>query len=165
MPNIRVDSEVYSYLKGLAEPFTDTPNSVLRRVLQLDPSMSSHSEKPRFRDGARTSSTSKRPKKKATRRKHPRLPGGVLLPLDEYFEPIIAVLADRGGKALARDVIREVGHQIEPRLTPADLEILDSGLVRWQSRVQFARHRLVESGRLAGDSPRGLWVLAERAES
>lgn len=34
---IRVDDEVYERLKGMAEPFSDTPNRVLRRVLELDP--------------------------------------------------------------------------------------------------------------------------------
>lgn len=33
---IRVDSEVYRVLQDLAEPFVDTPNSVLRRLLALD---------------------------------------------------------------------------------------------------------------------------------
>lgn len=33
---IRVDDEVYAALQALAEPFTDTPNKVLRRLLKLD---------------------------------------------------------------------------------------------------------------------------------
>src|SRR5665213_1728816 len=33
MPNIEVDDEVFAYLKANAEPFQDTPNSVLRRQL------------------------------------------------------------------------------------------------------------------------------------
>lgn len=34
-PTIRVDDEVYAMLQAEAEPFTDTPNSVLRRKLGL----------------------------------------------------------------------------------------------------------------------------------
>jgi hypothetical protein len=36
MPTIRIDGEVYSWLKSLAIPFQDTPNSVLRRLARLD---------------------------------------------------------------------------------------------------------------------------------
>ena len=32
MPTIRIDREVFEWLQSLAEPFEDTPNSVLRRV-------------------------------------------------------------------------------------------------------------------------------------
>jgi len=35
MHQIEVDSEVYAFLKNNAEPFEDTPNSVLRRFLLL----------------------------------------------------------------------------------------------------------------------------------
>ncbi|MFA5316960.1 MAG: hypothetical protein WC369_06035 [Dehalococcoidales bacterium] len=36
MPTIRIDEEVYSWLKSKAVPFDDTPNSVLRRLAGLD---------------------------------------------------------------------------------------------------------------------------------
>ncbi len=36
MPAIRIDGEVYSWLKSQAVPFDDTPNSVLRRLAGLD---------------------------------------------------------------------------------------------------------------------------------
>jgi len=35
-PTIRIDDEVWSWLKSLAVPFEDTPNSVLRRVAGMD---------------------------------------------------------------------------------------------------------------------------------
>ena len=34
-PTIRIDNEVLDKLKEHAEPFVDTPNSVLRRILEL----------------------------------------------------------------------------------------------------------------------------------
>lgn len=36
MPTIRIDEEVYAWLKSQAEPFEDNPNTVLRRVAGLD---------------------------------------------------------------------------------------------------------------------------------
>lgn len=38
MTSIQIDDEVMARLKGMAEPFVDTPNDVLRRVLGLDSS-------------------------------------------------------------------------------------------------------------------------------
>jgi 5-methylcytosine-specific restriction protein A len=35
-PTIRIDDEVYKWLQNKAKPFEDTPNSVLRRIAELD---------------------------------------------------------------------------------------------------------------------------------
>lgn len=35
-PTIRIDDEVYAWLKDHAQPFEDTPNSVLRRLFRMD---------------------------------------------------------------------------------------------------------------------------------
>ncbi len=35
-PTVRIDEEVWAWLQGMARPFEDTPNSVLRRVAGLD---------------------------------------------------------------------------------------------------------------------------------
>ena len=35
-PTIRIDDEVFARLKNMGEAFVDTPNSVLRRVLELE---------------------------------------------------------------------------------------------------------------------------------
>jgi hypothetical protein len=36
MPTIRIDNEIYGWLKSQAIPFEDSPNSVLRRIAGLD---------------------------------------------------------------------------------------------------------------------------------
>lgn len=38
MPNIEIDNDVFAYLQKHARPFLDTPNSTLRRLLELDKS-------------------------------------------------------------------------------------------------------------------------------
>ena len=38
-PVVRVDTEVWEWLKTLARPLEDTPNSVLRRVAGIDPAL------------------------------------------------------------------------------------------------------------------------------
>lgn len=37
MVTIEIDEDVFSYLKALAEPFIDTPNTVLRRIIFPEP--------------------------------------------------------------------------------------------------------------------------------
>jgi hypothetical protein len=50
-PTIRVDDEVYALLQQRGEAFVDTPNTVLRRILDLEPSTSSTAHRPMRRDG------------------------------------------------------------------------------------------------------------------
>ncbi len=42
MVTIEIDDEVYNYLKSMGEPFIDTPNSVLRRIIFQD----THADRP-----------------------------------------------------------------------------------------------------------------------
>jgi hypothetical protein len=46
MATIRVDDEIYAWLKSQATPFEDTPNSVLRRVAGLDKETSMAIDRP-----------------------------------------------------------------------------------------------------------------------
>ena len=45
MPTIRIDNDVYEWLKSLAVPFEDNPNSVLRRVAGLEKGLAEHARK------------------------------------------------------------------------------------------------------------------------
>ena len=45
MPTIRIDDDVYSWLKQQAVPFEDTPNSVLRRLAGFDKKDNANIEK------------------------------------------------------------------------------------------------------------------------
>ncbi len=42
---IRIDGEVYEYIKMFAVPLKDTPCMVLRRLLKLDPELSEEEKK------------------------------------------------------------------------------------------------------------------------
>lgn len=177
-PSIRVDEEVYGLLQRHAAPFVDTPNSVLRRLLGLDAEEGSVQQagteqagtgnpappSPRQVKQARRgkggrSSTRGRPQKRT------RAPSGSLLSEDEYVAPILQALVERGGAVPAREVVEAVGSLLKPKLTALDQERLRSGSVRWQSRVQFVRLRLVEQGLLAKDSPRGMWSVTEKGRA
>ncbi len=56
MPVVRIDDEVWDWLKHQAEPLLDTPNSVLRRVAGLDPSVARTNRKRGQRMSYRTGS-------------------------------------------------------------------------------------------------------------
>jgi hypothetical protein len=178
-PNIRIDRQVYQALQKQAEPFVDTPNAVLRRLLGLEkeqerPPEKVHDsgaapDKPARRDSiprTEDKEVSTRKRNARTRRSQPpkrgtRAPSDALLPESEYVMPVLQTLAERGGSAPAREVVAEVGRRLGDRLTPLDMESLDSGGIRWQNRVQFVRLRLVEEGLIERKSTRGVWVLTK----
>jgi len=165
MPTIRVDSEVYSALQSQAIPFIDSPNSVLRRVLQLRPASGSSVEDEASAGQATAGKeTHIRSSARTRRQKHARrerAAPGTLLPTERYKRPILEVLVGRGGSAPARDVIEVVGEKLRDVLTAVDKEPIASGGIRWHNRVQFARLHLVEEGAIAKDAPRGVWTITD----
>lgn len=145
MRSIEVDDEVWKRLKAEAEPLVDDENSVLRRLLGIG----GGSSVPGTRRGGRPKGTT-------------RAPLGTLVHRDAYEVPILQELAARGGAGPAREITEAVGGRVADLLTDRDHETLNSGSVRWVTRVQFTRLRLKERGLLRDDSPRGVWELTER---
>ena len=141
---IEIDEQVYGRLKTHARPFEDTPNSVLRRMLGLEP-----------QKGLSVGSKLVGAVRRANQ--------GELLPEREYELPILEILAAAPkGAASARKVTQGVGERLRDRFTDLDKEKLPSGTdVRWENRVAFTRLRLVERGLLKKDSPRGTWEITD----
>jgi Mrr N-terminal domain len=165
-PTIRIDSEVLDKLKEHAEPFVDTPNSVLRRILGLAPGAENGeiedeapAAKPLRRARVATRSGSSRPRRRRSRA--PRAKAGTTLPDAEYEVPILEILRDSGGRAPTREVIDALGERLDGRLSDADREPLSSGEIRWRNRAQFARLNLIEQGDMLRGSPRGVWEISE----
>jgi Mrr N-terminal domain len=162
-PTIRIDSEVLEKLKEHAEPFVDTPNTVLRRILSLPPRAESLVVSE---DGdAPKRSRRRRPAKRQTGRRpasaRTRAKPGTTLPDEEYELPILTILAENGGRAPTREVIDALGVRLDGRLTEADHDRLASGDIRWRNRAQFVRLKLIERGDMATGSPRGVWEITE----
>jgi hypothetical protein len=139
--SIDIDDDILGLLKAEAEPFEDTPNSALRRLLGLEP-------------GAKPAGT-------ATTGKSARAPLGSLLPESKYELPILQELVDRGGSAPAREVVQAVGERLKDQLTDLDKERLQTGDVRWENRVAFTRLTLKKRGLLKSNSPRGIWEISD----
>jgi hypothetical protein len=168
-PSIDLDDEVFDYLKSEAEPFVDTPNSVLRRLLGIDgtgPSAAPTSNPTQLGPtssarGRRSAGSARRKPGRSAATKRTRAASGTLLPEERYERPLLKALDDAGGQASYRDVVEAVGRELKGELLPADFENLNSGAVRWQSRLQFVRLRLIERGYLDKNAPRGIWGITE----
>jgi hypothetical protein len=72
-------------------------------------------------------------------------------------------LRTRGGHVPRAEVLAALSEELSDRFDPLDLEILPSGMARWEAHVGKARQRLVRRGIIRGDSPRGVWELSERS--
>ena len=153
MRTIEIDDDVMTALKAEAEPFADTPNSVLRRILGL------HKASPAG-VGAISRATEEPSESNPARAR-----AGTILPEEEYTLPLLEVLQRHGGRVPAREVVEEVGQRLADQLTTLDKEIVQSGAARWRNRVQFARLRLIERGFLKKNSPRGLWEITKEGEN
>lgn len=168
-PSVELDDEVFELLKSKAEPFVDTPNSVLRRLLGIDGTRSKPRAVPTSESVASPSTAGMRPARKGGKPrssaksspKRTRAASGTLLPEEKYELPLLKALADAGGQAPYRDVVEAVGRELKDQLMPADFEYLNSGAIRWQSRLQFVRLRLIERGYLDKNAPRGVWAITD----
>ncbi len=158
-PQVDLDADVMDYLKSQAEPFVDTPSTVLRRLLGIATAETRAPDPPTARQNTVIRSKKRAPSKNPTSRT--RAPSGTLLPEDRYELPLLRALAEAGGQAPYRDVVDMVGRELKDALMPADFENLTSGAIRWQSRLQFVRLRLIERGYLDRNMPRGIWGITE----
>lgn len=170
-PTIFVDDEVLEALGKRARPFIDTqPNQVLRRLLGLEEMSDGQSsvelETPNhavvpFDAEPRRTRTKRGRKAASTTGKRKRAPKGSLLDETAYWDPILRALEENGGRLAASEVIERVGELVDDQLKPMDRETLETGGVRWHSRVQFARLRMKDEGLLNPSSPRGVWEISD----
>lgn len=180
MPTIRVDGAVYKALQERAEAFVDTPNSVIRRILGLQPGRDETEEVevgtpepqgravPVAKQGGRRGTgktAAATPRRRHGPARRERAPSGSLLPSERYREPILRALAQRGGSAPARDVIEAVGQALTADFTPIDKDKLGSGGVRWENRVQFVRLRMVEEGLMVKGWTKGVWAITDQGRA
>jgi Mrr N-terminal domain len=166
-PTIRIDDEVFAKLQEKAEPLVDSPNSVLRRLLDLaQPNGSAPvsgedavGESPGTPAPASTGGVGGMKKVKLPKQR--RAARGTLLPQGEYELPLLQVLFEAGGRAPSREAIDAIEPKLAGKFTEVDRGELPSGELRWRNRTAFARLALVESGDIKKDSPRGIWELTE----
>jgi Mrr N-terminal domain/SeqA protein N-terminal domain len=163
---IDIDDDILAFLKEHAEPFVDTPSTVLRRLLGM-PSVDGSGPaevtlEDEFPAAERSRAGGQRSGQRRRRRRKARAQTGTILPHDEYELPILEILESHAGRAPTREVLDELAVRLADRLMPADFERLDTGNVRWRNRAQFVRLRLIDRGDMATGSPRGVWEITDQ---
>jgi Mrr N-terminal domain len=143
MPGIELSESTYQRLLRRATSFSDTPEDVIQRLLEIADGTYPHDASSYEMELRRSSRAS---------------PGSIL-PEREYWGPILSIIEEAGGSAAANDVIDALGDRLRKRFTPGDLEVLQMGEVRWRNRARFARLRMREQGLLSAHSPRGVWEI------
>lgn len=146
---IEIDEEVLGQIKAQAEPFLDSPNDVLRRLLDLVEGVRPTCATP----------PSERPLGAAAWRWRP--DAGEALPEGGYELPILKALAEQGGRSRARAVMRIVGGSMASSFSAADRVRMTNNEERWSNRLRFCRRRMLERGYVRRDSPRGVWEITE----
>lgn len=158
MPTIRLDDDVFAGLKSLAEPFVDTPNSVIRRLLRERgalPEGGHHSGNESTGPGKARSDTA------GPRR--PRTSG--LVAQSTYEQYLLHVLAAQfKGRGEKQEVTRAVIKLMDSRgmLSEADRVHVSSGETRAENTIAWGRNALKERGLISQTSPRGMWELTEQ---
>jgi hypothetical protein len=87
---------------------------------------------------------------------------GSVLPVKDYWIPILRLVVEAGGSAHSNDVIEALEERMKDILTPRDHQPLKSGEIRWRNRARFARLRMKERGLLSDSSDRGIWEITPR---
>jgi predicted CopG family antitoxin len=145
---IKIDDDVYESLKKLADPFEDTPNTIIRKLLFSDQS----TMKQNIKITTKTKPLIRIGKGKSTIQK-------------VYEEWLIYILWNEfKGRANKNDVTKAtiLNMQKSGLLKEADFEKVSTGETRAVNKIAWGRQRLKEEGFISPDSPAGVWELTEK---
>ena len=151
---LRLVNELSSYEQGgkyLARLMRGLNGVVrdLKKKLPVDGQKSSPS-------ATKTAKKKRKKKQKGRKRsKEPKTPGEVLR------AEIIKALRKHNGRASSKDVVQEVGRQLEGKLLPHDMDKTQTGVIIWENNTCWERYLMVQDGLLKKGSPRGIWELEE----
>jgi len=156
MPTIRIDDDVFEGLKKLAEPFVDSPNAVVRRLLI---------EKGILKESAARIRPAPAPRSTAERVLTP-----PLTPQAIYEQFLLVTLErDFGGSGDKRRVTQAAIERMVKQgfIGPADLELVATGETKAENTITWGRNALKNRGLIRRGSKRGIWELSEegRAEA
>jgi hypothetical protein len=97
-----------------------------------------------------------------TTRQRQRAQNGTVTSKTAYRMPILQALRDCGGSSSVKDLLDQVGKIMEPRLKPADFEVLVSvNEPRWRNNAKWERNQMVNEGLLKSTSPTGTWEISD----
>lgn len=146
MPTIRIDDDVFEGLKSIAVPFSDTPNTVIRRLLEERGELTGR-HRVSMQDPDNNSGN---PKK--------RRPASQSI----YETFLLYVLwINFHGKANKKEVTDAVIALMKSHrfIIDADLETVSTGETRAENTIAWARNALKDKGLISRLSARGVWEL------
>lgn len=154
MPTIRIDDDVLDGLKSMAEPFSDTPNSVIRRLLEehghlAKPTSRSRKDKVVKDEAIGNSEISNQRKQALTAQ-----------PIYETF--LLYVLWKLfDGKASKNEVTDAVITSMKSKgfISDADLETVSTGETKAKNTIAWGRNALKDMGLISSQSAKGVWEL------
>ncbi len=151
MPTIRIDDDVYAWLQKHAQPFEDTPNSVLRRIAGLNSPVTVTELKSEASEAIVRTVKMRRSNDSKT-------------PQDEFRDPILKVLKRHGGESDRGTVLKELEPMMRDRLTDFDKSDIQSGTIRWQKSAEWEVHIMRNEGLLkpVKETRTGVWALTEK---
>jgi hypothetical protein len=153
VPTIRIEEDVLEGLKKLAEPFVDTPSSVIRRLLEEKGLVAKEPE--------------------AAARRASIQPPSSTSPLEltaqsVYEQFLLVTLEDEfKGRGDKRSVTQAVLERMSKRgmISTADLELVSTGETKAENTVAWGRNALKDRGHLSRNSPRGIWELTQEGRA
>lgn len=148
MATIHVDEDVLEALRGLAGSSAQTPNEIVRRLLDLD-----HA----------TSPTNSGPKQPVGPVGPPWRPRRAVTPKSAYENYLLYVLGRKfQGRASKREATEAALRLMAKKglLLPSAGEVLASnGETKAENAIAWSRNVLKEAGLVRPDTPRGIWEL------
>lgn len=149
MPTIRIDDDIFNGLKLLAEPFIDTPNTVIRRLLEDRGVL-----KKTKSDVALTA--------KSEVKNVALKPSVALTPQPIYETFLLHVLGTEfnggGGKHEVTKAVVEL-MKAQGFIGSTDLERVSTGETKAENTIAWGRNALKDKGLISRTSPRGIWEL------
>ncbi|HLI18200.1 MAG TPA: winged helix-turn-helix domain-containing protein [Rhodanobacteraceae bacterium] len=149
MPTIRIDDEVWNWLKKHARPLEDTPNTVLRRLAGLEtaPERNTNGE----HGGIKNTGQRRRLRNGHTS-------------LNEFRVPILLLLHRNGGQMERQPALRKLEKDMGDRLTDADHADIESGTIRWEKTAEWQVYTMRKEGLLepVTRSGNGVWKLTTK---
>lgn len=154
MPTIRIDIDVLDGLKSMAEPFSDTPNSVIRRLLEERDNLAKPTARPRSDKITKQKSVSNSEissLKKQALTAQPIYEAFLLYVLWKLFD----------GKAYKNEVTDAVIALMKSKgfISDADLETVSTGETKAQNTIAWGRNALKDMGLIRSPSTKGVWEL------
>lgn len=152
MPTIRVDQDVFEGLQKLAQPFVDSPSTVIRRMLEERGVLVRNADAP----GPST------PKVRIFSKNTAPVSADRLTPQSFYENYLlVTLLKEFNSKGHKRDVTHSIIKRMmkDGHIGPADQELVATGETKAENTIAWARNALKDRGHISRISPRGIWEL------